>query len=151
MIKLTAALFLFFTGFFYKEGNSSVINNLPVKDSIPAMLLGNFKDDYDISYYVNDSLWIQYPASKYHILKWNTKEQYLVAKNDDKNPGEGAGLYTRIDYMLFNGMEPYRWGFCLTVYDAKTDSIAEIAAMADRQNPKNGCNGFPFSRMKKAK
>ena len=74
--------------------------------------------------------------------------QYLVAKNDSANK-EDANKYTRIDYMTFTGMEPYNWGFCLTVYDAETDEIAEKTAYVDRKNPKKGCNGYPFSRMKK--
>ncbi len=118
------------------------------RDTIPPMLSGNFTDDYGIRYTINDSLWIQYPKIIYHIIKWNTREQYFVARNDEKNRGE-AGLYTRIDYMSFSNMEPFRWGFCFTAYDAKTDSLAEVTAHADRQNPKKGCNGFPFSRMKR--
>lgn len=117
-------------------------------ETIPAALKGNFTDDYGIRYTINDSLWMQHPRSRFHIIKWNVKDQYLIAKNDDANPGEG-GLYTRIDYMQFTGMAPYQWGFCLTAYNAKTDAIAEATAQADRQHPKTGCNGFPFSRMKR--
>jgi hypothetical protein len=118
------------------------------QETIPAGLKGNFMDDYGIKYTINDTLWVQHPRTRYHIIKWNVKEQYLVARNDGTNPGEG-GLYTRIDFMQFNGMEPWRWGYCLSVYDARTDAIAESTAKADRQNPKTGCNGYPFSRMKK--
>ena len=85
---------------------------------------------------------------KFQILKWNPEKQYLVAKNDASN-SEDANKYTRIDYMQFEGMAPYFWGFCLTVYDAETDEIAEKTAYVDRKNPKKGCNGYPFSRMKK--
>lgn len=113
-------------------------------------LLGNFMDDYGIRYTVTDSLWTQHPSSKYHILKWNVKEQYIIARNDDKNPGD-KGLYTRIDYMPFANMEPFLWGFCLSAFNAKTDSLAEATGPADRDNPKKGCNGFPFSRMKRIK
>jgi hypothetical protein len=66
-----------------------------------------------------------------------------------KNPGD-AGLYTRIDFMQFNNMQSWLWGYCLTAYNAKTDAIAEAAAQADRANPKKGCGGYPFSRMKRA-
>lgn len=114
----------------------------------PAMFKGNFVDDYGIRYTVNDTLFMQLPRTKYHIIKWNVKDQYIVARNDGQNPGEG-GLYTRIDYMQFSNMEPWKWGFCLSVYDAKTDQIAETTAKADRQNPMKGCNGYPFSRMKR--
>ncbi len=86
---------------------------------------------------------------KFHIIKWNPEKQYLVAKNDSANKTD-ANKYTRIDYMTFTEMDPWMWGFCLTVYDAATDEIAENTAYVDRQNPKKGCNGYPFSRMKRS-
>lgn len=119
------------------------------KPKAPDFALGTFTDDYGISYSINDTLWIQNPKIKYHIIKWNPEKQYLVAKNDQGNKTD-ANKYTRIDYITFSGMEPYLWGFCLTAYDAETDVIAEQTAAADRQNPKKGCNGYPFSRMKKS-
>jgi hypothetical protein len=128
----------------YKKNNHS--NNQI--DSIPLFLKGNFKDDYGISYTINDSIWVQHPTAKYHILNWNMKEQYLIARNDEQNASE-KGLYTRIDFMKLYQMEPWAWGFCLTVYDAASRLEAEKKAQADRQNPKKGCNGFPFSRMKR--
>ncbi len=118
-------------------------------DSIPSFLLGDFIDDYGIRYSVTDSVWTQHPSTRYHILKWNPKEKFLIARNDNSNKTE-PGLYTRIDYTLFENMEPYKWGFCLSVYNAKSDSLAEITYKADKQNPRKGCNGFPFSRMKRA-
>ena len=149
MKKIMSCLFILSIIFFYK-GECKVYSNYKsgIKDSIPSMMLGKFTDDYDIHYSITDSLWIQYPGATYHIIKWNTDEQYIIARNDDKNPDDG-GLFTRIDYVPFKNMEPYQWGFCLTVYNAKSFSIAEQAAHADRQNPKKGCGGFPFSRMKK--
>ncbi len=119
-----------------------------VNDSIPAVLLGDFKDDYGIQYTVTKTLFTQHPNVQYHIIKWNPKEQYFIAKNDDANPGE-QGLYSRIDFMEFTDMEPFKWGFCLTSYNAISDSLAEAAMPADRKNPKTGCGGFPFSRMKR--
>ncbi|AMR31099.1 hypothetical protein A0256_06505 [Mucilaginibacter sp. PAMC 26640] len=119
----------------------------PRTDVAPEFMLGKFKDDYGIKYEISDTLWVQFPHTKYRIVKWNAKEQYLVARNGDGNPGEG-GLYTRIDFMEFKYMSPWKWGYCLTAYDAKTDVIAESMAKADRKHPKTGCNGFPFSRMK---
>ncbi len=116
--------------------------------TLPANLVGHFRDDYNIRYTINDTLWIQHPNIKYHIIRVNNNEQYLIARNDINNPSE-AGLYTRIDYMEFQNMESYKWGFCLTVYNAKTEKDALANGGADRQNPKSGCGGFPFSRMKK--
>lgn len=119
-----------------------------IADTIPSMVKGNFMDDYGIRYSINDTLWTQLPNVKYHIISWNTEEQYLLIRNDDKNLSE-AGLYTRIDYMPFSNMAPFLWGFCLTTYDAKTMEEAKTKAKADRENPRKGCNGYPFSRMKR--
>lgn len=116
----------------------------------PAEMIGNFEDDYEIRYTISDTLWLQLPDTRFHIIKWNRDKKYIIAKNDKKNPGDG-NLYTRIDYMNFNNMDPWKWGYCLTVYNAATDAIAEATAAADRDNPKKGCGGYPFSRMKKLK
>lgn len=85
---------------------------------------------------------------KYHIIKWNVKEQYLIAKNGSGHKTD-ENKYTRIDFMTFEGMAPWIWGFCLTAYKAQTDTEAEQTATTDRKNPKKGCNGYPFSRMKR--
>ncbi|RYU95072.1 hypothetical protein [Emticicia agri] len=123
------------------------ITNLQAQTKAPEMLKGNFMDDYKITYTINDTLWTQKPNAKYHIIKWNEKEQYLIARNDKNNPADG-GLYTRIDYMTFENMSPFLWGFCLSAYNAQTEAQAEAVKIADRANPRKGCNGFPFSRMK---
>lgn len=124
------------------------VNAQTSKPKAPDFALGSFKDDYKITYKINDTLWIQNPNTKYHIIRWNPEKQYLVAKNAATNKAD-ANKYTRIDYMTFSDMEPWRWGFCLTVYDAETDEIAEKTAYVDRLNPRKGCNGYPFSRMKR--
>ena len=141
-------LFICFTSFNRTEIDHVITQSIQAKDSIPSYVLGNFMDDYGIRYNITDSLWTQKPDIKYHIIKWNIKEKYFIARNDDKNPSE-QGLYSRIDYMPFSNMQPFTWGFCLTVYNAKTDSIAEFSTKTDRENPKKGCGGFPFSRMKR--
>jgi hypothetical protein len=93
-------------------------------------------------------LFTQHPSALYHIIEWNNAEQYLLVKNDAGNPTE-KGLYSRIDYMKFTGMEPFTWGFCLTMYNAPDIASAKKASPAKRTEPKTGCSGFPFSRMKK--
>lgn len=133
-----------------KENNSQVDPTGLRADSIPSLLAGKFMDDYGISYTITDSVWVQHPMSRYHIIKWNYGEQYIIAINDSANTS-GAGLFTRIDYTVLADMEPYQWGFCLSVYDAKSESIAEGRYRADKRNPRTGCNGFPFSRMKRTK
>ena len=122
--------------------------DLLAQTKAPEMLKGNFTDDYKIAYTINDTLWIQKPNAKYHIIKWNEEEQYLIARNDKNNPADG-GLYTRIDYMTFENMSPFLWGFCLSAYNAPTEVAAEVVKIGDRANPRKGCNGFPFSRMKR--
>ncbi len=116
--------------------------------SIPSHFIGNFKDDYGIAYTISNREWIQHPGVVYHLISYNSSGNYFIVRNDDKNPSE-AGLYSRIDMMEFQNMEPYGWGFCLTAYKAKTPEEAIATAAADRSNPKKGCGGYPFSRMKK--
>lgn len=145
---ITIGSLLFLLSFTGKE-KLIVQHDERLTDTIPLPLKGDFTDDYGIRYSISDRVWLQQPNIKYHIIRCNRKDQYLIARNDHQNPSE-AGLYTRIDYMFFNDIPPYGWGFCLTVYNAKTDSLAETTAQADKKNPKKGCNGFPFSRMKKA-
>jgi len=135
MNKLILFIFVFVPG---TNKNSS---------SIPQFLKGKFIDDYGIQYTISDSLWFQQPNAKYHIIRCNEKEGYLIVRNGANNKSN-PGMYSRIDYMTFEGMDPWKWGFCLSVYDAKTDSSAEKGYKADKLNPRKGCNGFPFSRMK---
>jgi hypothetical protein len=115
--------------------------------TVPAYLLGKFTDDYGITYNITNTVWEQEPGGKYTILKYDSTMQYFIAKNITAGSKE-AGLYARIDVMKFENMAPYTWGFCYTVYQAKTFAKAKEAAAADRQNPRKGCGGFPFSRMK---
>ena len=129
-MKKFTLLFLLLTTVIIVKAQSDSLNHQKVmpKDKIPAFMLGDFKDDYGSSFTINDTLWIQHPKSKYHIIKCNTEQQYLIAKNDEKNKGE-AGLYTRIDYVQFSNMAPYTWGFCLSIYDAKNETVAAISAL----------------------
>ena len=115
----------------------------------PDLLDGTFVDDYDILYWISANRWTQHPDATYHIKKWNEEEQYLIAQNDENNPSD-PGLWTRIDWMELEGTEPFfSWAFCLSAYDAPTAEAAEQVEIADRTNPRAGCNGFPFSRMER--
>lgn len=119
------------------------------RDTIPALFKGEFVDDYGIRYQITDTVWTQQPGIRYHIIQWNEKEQWLLARNDAANPS-AAGLYTRIDITRFAGMAPWAWGFCLSAYETTTAGEALKVKAADRNTPRTGCNGFPFSRMKRA-
>ena len=113
-----------------------------------SVYLGHFEDDYGIEYRISPTQFIQEPRIIYNIMEWNTKEQYIITQNAATNPSE-PNLFTRIDYVALNDMEPFSWGFCYTTYNAASASLAKATAAADKTNPKKGCGGYPFSRMKK--
>ncbi|MFT3980284.1 MAG: hypothetical protein QM687_07435 [Ferruginibacter sp.] len=132
--------------------HSRCTSSHPIADKgldIDSSFLGNFTDDYNIRYSINNNSFIQHPGVRYHLLLYNKEEQYFIARNDSANVSDG-GLYTRIDIMRFSNMEPWRWGFCLTAYRAPDMATAIRTAAADRSNPRKGCGGYPFSRMKRA-
>ncbi|MBX9929085.1 MAG: hypothetical protein K2X99_09250 [Gemmatimonadaceae bacterium] len=105
-------------------------------------------DDYENSFTVTSERFEQHPRARYHIVEWNVTESFFIAQNDSTNPTDG-GKWTRVDWMPFTGMEPYRWGFCLTAYRSPTREGARATPSADRTRPRTGCNGYPFSRMKR--
>ena len=148
MLKILIIGAALFTLCKQKTFSQSADTTYPVKKNLPALLKGIFEDDYGIRYTIDDSVWLQHPGAKYHIIACDTTEQYLLVQNDKANKTDGS-LFTRIDYMNFTGMEPFRWGFCLTIYNAATLEKAKATMPADRKNPKIGCSGFPFSRMKR--
>ncbi|MEO9886728.1 MAG: hypothetical protein ABJR05_04805 [Balneola sp.] len=115
--------------------------------NIPESIQGIFQDDYNIEYELTAKVFYQKPETKFHILKWNVDEQYFISQNDSLNPYD-PNLYSRVDWMIFENMEPYEWGFCLSDYNAITADSAEAVNVVDRSKPKTGCNGYPFSRMK---
>lgn len=117
--------------------------------SPPPSLVGEFRDDYGNQFHVSDSLFVQLPRLRYHVVEWNLEERYLLARNAEDNPSD-RGLWTRIDWMAFTDMAPYTWGFCLTAYRAATAAAARATPPPDRTMPRTGCNGFPFSRMRRA-
>lgn len=110
-------------------------------------MIGEFQDDYKIEYQLSEDSFIQKPNITYNIIFWNVEEQYFIAQNDSTNAFD-TNLYSRIDWMEFENMEPFKWGFCLSAYNAPTADSAKAVLTADRSNPKTGCNGYPFSRMK---
>jgi hypothetical protein len=116
--------------------------------SPPEELLGEFRDDYGNSFLISASAFAQLPRTRYRIVEWNVSERYVIAQNDPGNARD-PGLWTRIDWMTFSAMAPYTWGFCLTAYNAPNEAAARATPSADRATPRVGCNGFPFSRMRR--
>ena len=123
-------------------GTLQVVDGTP-----PPWLVGEFEDDYGIRYTITPSEWIQHPSMRYHVVQWNAKGQYLIAHNDPNNP-TAPGRWTRIDWLELQEGTPYRFGFCLSAYDAVTAAAAEATDIARRESPTTGCNGFPFSRLR---
>ncbi len=119
----------------------------PAREEPPAHLLGEWEDDYGNRFTITSVGWLLHSSSRYDVLRWSTGDQYLIARNAAANPSD-PGLWTRIDWVELEGMEPLRWAFCLSAYNAETAEAAEAVTIADRSALRTGCNGFPFSRMK---
>lgn len=119
-----------------------------VKEEIPSFLLGNFEDDYQVNYSISDSLFTMEEHTILHISEWNLEGQYFIGQNDSLNPYDPL-LFTRIDWMRFEGMEPFMWGFCMSAYNSTSIDSARAVSTADRKQPKTGCGSYPFSRMKR--
>ncbi len=115
---------------------------------LPTYLIGDFEDDYEIKYSISDSTFILLPDDVYHIKRWDLENNFLIALNDSANEYD-PGLWTRIDWIELEDMEPFEWAFCLSVYNAPSAIEAENSANIDPSTPRTGCNGFPFSRMKR--
>jgi uncharacterized lipoprotein NlpE involved in copper resistance len=112
------------------------------------VLLGTFKDDYDLQYRINEYVWEQWPNATYYIIEWHEEEGFFIAHNAKENTSGGL-LWSRFDWVyLSEEMQPYIWGFCMGAYKESTSNAALQNNIADHDNPKTGCNGFPFSRMK---
>lgn len=114
----------------------------------PALVLGEFVDDHGNRYTITAEEWFHHPALRYRIVNWNLEQQYAIAQNAPTN-FRSPDLWTRIEWMPLSGILPYEWAFCLSAYDAPTAQAAEATGLARREQPKTGCNGFPFSRMRR--
>ncbi len=109
---------------------------------------GTFVDDYNVTNRIAEDTWHQLPGERYHIVSWQLEAGFLIAQNDTSNTADG-GLWTRIDWVRLNDMEPYTWAYCLSAYDAPSAAAAESTRVAQPDTPRTGCNGFPYSRMRR--
>ena len=117
-------------------------------DIAPPLVVGAFQDDYGERHLVSANEWVQQPASRYHIVRWVPERHYLIARNDSANR-TAPGRWTRIDWLTLAGMSPYEWGFCFTAYDAPSAAAAESVTVARPETPRTGCNGYPYTRMRR--
>lgn len=120
----------------------------PANSPVPEFLLGSFADDYGSRYTISRLEWVQHPRARYRIVRWDIPGQFALAQNDSGNPSDG-GLWTRIDWLRLAGMPPYEWAYCYSAYQAVSPAVAETVSVANRATPRTGCNGFPFSRMRR--
>lgn len=120
----------------------------PAAGGPPAAIVGQWDDDYGGRHTVSATEWMQGRA-RYRIVRWDTTRHFLVAQNDTANRADG-GKWTRIDWVMLPGMTPWEWAFCFSAYDAPTRAAAETTSVARPATPRTGCNGFPFSRLKRA-
>lgn len=116
--------------------------------SLPAPLLGEFEDDYGNRYTITATTWRQHPRTVFHVATIEPAAMYLIARNDAGNPADPE-RWTRIDWLPLTGMAPWDWGFCYSAYDAPSAAAAAAVQVARRDTPRTGCNGHPFSRMKR--
>jgi hypothetical protein len=126
------------------------VEHAPLGDTPPALVLGEFQDDYKNRYTISTAEFIHQPGATYRIVKWNQSGRYLIAQNGEDNPSD-KGLWTRIDWVQLEGMDPFSWAFCMSAYNAPTAATAEAVTIAQGDKPKTGCNGFPYSRMKRVR
>lgn len=117
-------------------------------NSPPPLLLGLFDDDYSGHFSISATQFIQLPRGRFNIVEWHATEQFFIAQNDSLNRSD-PNKWTRIDWLPLTGMEPYTWAFCFSAYKANTRAEALAATTAKRDTPRTGCNGFPFTRMKR--
>lgn len=115
----------------------------------PPALVGTFTDDYGGSHTVSRDAWLQGTTARYEIVEWVPASRYLVARNASDHP-TAPGNWMRIDWVLLDGMPPWRWAFCFSAYDAPTREDAAATRIAKPETPRTGCNGFPYSRLKPA-
>jgi hypothetical protein len=113
----------------------------------PQLVLGRFVDDYGTRYEVTPTTFRHGSRTRYRITEWHVRERFFVAQQEPDSTGHAP--WVRVDWMEFSEMPPYTWGYCFTVYDATTAAAARSAAPADRDAPRTGCGGFPFSRMRR--
>ena len=122
--------------------------SLPPQASAPAMLIGEFRDDYRGRFTISDSVWFQRPRNRFRVVAWHPEAQFLIAQNAADDP-TAPNLWTRIDWISLTDQGQYAWGFCLTAYKASSREAAIATAPAQRTTPRTGCNGFPFTRMQR--
>ncbi len=120
----------------------------PKEDFLPTFLTGSFEDDYGVRYHIDQEVFHLLPDDEYHVLSVHRTEGYIILQNDSLN-SFAPGLFTRIDYQQLENMELYEWAFCFSSYAAASVEEATTQVNTRKTDLMTGCDGFPFSRMKR--
>lgn len=113
----------------------------------PPFPTGRFEDDYGYPYEIDSQVWKTGAHSVLSIQRWHATRQYLIASS--RADSAGTVRWSRIDWIPLEGMPPYEWAFCVSEWRAISADSAEAVQIANPATPRTGCNGFPYSRMKR--
>lgn len=114
----------------------------------PAVLLGDFVDDYDTRYRLTADRFRE-GRTTYRIVEWQPAAEYLLAQQTDST-GADLARWSRFDWVMLPDQGVYRWGYCHSAWRAPSLDSARRTLVVDRTNPRRGCNGHPFTRMRAA-
>lgn len=106
---------------------------------------GMFVDDYGMRYEITDTTWAQDPGALYRVMHTPPDERVLFLRQSGTD--STSARWTRVEWMEFEDMAPWTWGYCYAAWDEPDMEAARAAPPADRSSPRTGCGGFPFSRM----
>lgn len=109
---------------------------------------GEFIDDYGEQYKLTPREWLQRPHGRLLVARWELSGSYLIAQNDSTNRYD-PGKWSRIDWIKLDAMAPWEWAYCLSAYNAPTPDSAEATHLARPDTPRTGCNGHPYTRLKR--
>lgn len=113
----------------------------------PALLVGRFEDDYGGRYRIDASAW-HAGTARYEIVVWDPAARWALARNAPSNASD-PGLWSRFDWVELEGAGGWGWGYCHATWNAPTREAARAAPRSDRNAPRTGCAGHPFSRMRR--
>lgn len=114
----------------------------PVVDPDPIDILGDWVDEWDTAYTIDDEVWAQGDYT-FWLTQWSADAGWAVAQNDDAN-AYSPGLWSRFDWVTVDGAVWY----CQTAFDAPTEADALAVPAADSADPAaSGCSGFAWTRM----
>lgn len=116
--------------------------------NFPAFTDIDLSDDYGSTYQISALKWVQDNKNELHILELNLEEGFLLAQNDMQNMYD-PGKFTRIEWVdLPESQLPYQWAFCMISYNEASLAAARNKLSTNKDSLLNGCNGFPFTRLK---